>query len=266
MTDRAQPTGWNSRLAWSGYVLGLSLGGFFDGIMLHQVLQWHHLLSLVPGESLRRIETQILADGAFHVLMYVVALAGLWLLWGARRSFAGPEAGRRLLAAALIGFGVWNVIDVVVFHWLLHIHRIRVDVPAGDRLRWDLLWLALFALPPLAAAWLVERRGRGGRGPAAPVSVGLLVIAAAGLSTRAPEGSARTILFRPGIEATEAFSAIAEVDGRIVWSSADGRLLSVQLPPGSGGWGLYGRGALVVGGPGSPAACLSWSKGERSSL
>ena len=260
MADRAQPTGWNSRLAWSGYVLGLSLGGFFDGIMLHQVLQWHHLLSLVPGESLRRVETQILADGAFHVLMYAVALAGLSLLWGARQSFARREAGRRLLAAVLIGFGVWNVIDVVVFHWLLHIHRIRVDVPAGDRLSWDLLWLALFALPPLAAAWLVERRGRGGRGPAVPAAIGLLVFAAAGLSTRAPEGTARTVLFRPGLEATETFSAIAAVDGRIVWSSSDGRLVSVQLPAAAAGWELYRRGALVVGGPGSPAACLSWAK------
>src|SRR5687768_8252330 len=32
-----------------GAVLGFALGGFFDGILLHQILQWHHLLSLVPG-------------------------------------------------------------------------------------------------------------------------------------------------------------------------------------------------------------------------
>ena len=36
------------RLALAGGVLGFSLGGFFDGILLHQVLQWHHLFSLVP--------------------------------------------------------------------------------------------------------------------------------------------------------------------------------------------------------------------------
>jgi uncharacterized membrane protein len=260
MLEAAERTGWNSRLAWSGYVLGLSLGGFFDGILLHQVLQWHHLLSLVPGESLRDIEAQILADGAFHVLMYGVALAGLWLLWGARTAFAQPGAGRRLLAAALIGFGVWNVIDVVLFHWVLHIHRIRVDVPEGDRLRWDLLWLALFAAPPLAAAWLTERRGGGSRGPGAAIALGLGVVAAAGLSTRAPEGTARTVLFRPGVSATQAFSAVAAVDGRIVWASEDGRLVTVQLPAGAGGWRLYRHGALAVGGRGSPAACLSWSR------
>jgi uncharacterized membrane protein len=28
-----------------GVLFGLGLGGFFDGIVLHQVLQWHHMLS-----------------------------------------------------------------------------------------------------------------------------------------------------------------------------------------------------------------------------
>ena len=29
----------------SGLLLGLGLGGFVDGIVLHQVLQWHHMVS-----------------------------------------------------------------------------------------------------------------------------------------------------------------------------------------------------------------------------
>jgi uncharacterized membrane protein len=28
---------------FAGILLGLGLGGFFDGIILHQVLQWHHM-------------------------------------------------------------------------------------------------------------------------------------------------------------------------------------------------------------------------------
>ena len=65
-------------------IIGVGLSGFFDGILLHQVLQWHHLLSLVPGEPFRDIGTQILADGLFHVLMYLVTAVGLWLLWRRR--------------------------------------------------------------------------------------------------------------------------------------------------------------------------------------
>ena len=64
--------------AWAiwGAVLGFALGGFFDGILLHQILQWHHLLSLVPG--LEDIRLQILWDGYFHALMYALAALGLF--------------------------------------------------------------------------------------------------------------------------------------------------------------------------------------------
>ena len=261
--ERLAPStpGWNSGLAWAGYVLGVALGGFFDGIMLHQVLQWHHLLSLVPGEPLRDLGVQILADGAFHVLMYVIALIGLALLWRHRRAFAAEGAGRRLLSATLIGFGVWNAVDVVGFHWILHIHRIRVDVPTEDRLFWDLLWLAAFAAPPLAVALIVDRRGRGGPGRMAPVALSLLLVVSAGLSLRTPpDATGRAVLFRPGTSGAEVMAAVAAVDGRLVWLSPDGRLAGVALPPGAGGWSLYRHGALLVGGPGSPAACLSWSK------
>mgnify|MGYP006148195481 CR=1 FL=1 len=81
-------------MKWSA-VLGVALGGFFDGILLHQVLQWHHLLSLLPGEPFRDIGTQILADGLFHILMYLVTAAGLWLLWRRRGQFASDAAGWR---------------------------------------------------------------------------------------------------------------------------------------------------------------------------
>ena len=54
--------------AWLPAVtLGFALGGFFDGVLLHQILQWHHLLSLVPGMDDLRL--QILWDGYFHAAM-----------------------------------------------------------------------------------------------------------------------------------------------------------------------------------------------------
>jgi uncharacterized membrane protein len=241
--------------------VGFALGGFFDGIMLHQVLQWHHLLSLVPGEDLRRIETQILADGAFHVLMWVIAVVGLWLLWRAREGLAADRSGRGLLVSTLVGFAAWNAVDVVVFHWLLHIHRVRVDVPVDDRLRWDLLWMGLFTGLPLAAAWLASRKpGGGSDGRLGRAALTCLVMGTAGLSLRAPPGAdARPVLFRADVSQTEILAAAAAVDGTLV-SVHQGRLAVIQLPDGAPGWRLFRHGALMVGGPGSPAACLTWSR------
>lgn len=84
---------WKSPWTRWATVLGFALGGFFDGILLHQILQWHHLLSLVSGLS--DIRLQILWDGYFHALMYVIAALGLWGLWHAHsHSRGGP--GRHL--------------------------------------------------------------------------------------------------------------------------------------------------------------------------
>ena len=35
-----------------GLLLGVGLGGFVDGIVFHQVLQWHHVLTADGGESM----------------------------------------------------------------------------------------------------------------------------------------------------------------------------------------------------------------------
>jgi len=78
------------RTVWlTGGLLGFALGGFFDGILLHQILQWHHLLSAIDPDDARM---QVTADGLFHALMYVLALAGLGQLWRIARHARVPTA------------------------------------------------------------------------------------------------------------------------------------------------------------------------------
>jgi uncharacterized membrane protein len=61
---------------------GLGLGGFFDGIVLHQILQWHHMLSSWhPITSIEALELNTRWDGYFHSLTYLFVLAGLFILW-----------------------------------------------------------------------------------------------------------------------------------------------------------------------------------------
>ncbi len=148
---------------WAGYLLGFSMGGFFDGILLHQLLQWHHLLSALPLDT----PAQIFADGVLHAVMYVVLTAGLLMLWRRREEFAQPGADRRLLGTFLIGFGAWHVIDAVLVHWILGLHRIRMDTE--NLLFWDLLWFFAFGIVFIAAGWwLVRRTNDGGRSSRPP--------------------------------------------------------------------------------------------------
>ena len=68
-------------------LLGLGLGGFVDGIVLHQVLQWHHMLTSAgfPATTVANLELNTLADGLFHATTWIATVAGLALLWEAAR-------------------------------------------------------------------------------------------------------------------------------------------------------------------------------------
>jgi len=44
------------RLVASGIYLGAGLGGFVDGIVLHQILQWHHMLTSTERYSAKTVE------------------------------------------------------------------------------------------------------------------------------------------------------------------------------------------------------------------
>ena len=235
-------------------LLGLSFGGFFDGILLHQ---WHHLLSLVPGMA--DIRLQILWDGYFHALMYVVAAVALWGLWRIRRR-GEAAGGGRLAGALLVGFGLWHVIDAIVSHWALGIHRIRFDV--DDPLLWDLGWLAVFGLLPMAVGWVLARRPPP-HGSLTGSAFALLLGAAAGLGTwamRPPADQPYTaVVFRDGLAPGQVMQALAAAEARLVWADAGLGVVTVAVAP-ERRWRLYREGALLVAGAGLPAGCVSFSR------
>ncbi len=242
-------------------LLGFALGGFFDGILLHQILQWHHLLSLVSGVG--SLREQVLWDGAFHALMYFVAAAGLLGLWRARAA-VGAAPWQALAGALLIGFAAWHIVDAVLSHWLLGIHRIRTDSP--DPLFWDLLWFGAFGLLPALVGWWLARRPPppgGRRGSAAPTLLALALVTmglGAGSLRPAPaEGGFTTIAFAPWVSGREAVAAIAAADGRLVWADPGFGVVVASVPEGKR-LGLHAAGALLVSGGGLPAGCLGWSR------
>lgn len=251
-----KPAGGRAAADWAGYLLGFSLGGFFDGILLHQILQWHHLLSAIASDDLR---FQVAADGYFHALMYGVAAVALWLLLRSHR--LGQSDGRRLWANLLIGFGLWHVIDGVLSHWVMGIHRIRMDSP--NPLLWDLIWFVAFGVAPLASGALMRRSGESAprRSARAPCLAALLALGAGAVALRPPaDNRFTTVLFAPGMSASDAFSAVAAIDGRIAWTDRSGLLVVFDHTEAESAFALYGRGAILVSGSGVPAGCFGWTR------
>lgn len=252
----------DTRRRWAAFLLGFSLSGFFDGILLHQILQWHHLLLGWQDGVLRDMNVQLAADGVFHLLMYGLTLVALWLLWSSRDR-AREWPGRRVLALALLGFGSWHVLDAVLSHWLLGIHRIRMDSP--DPLFWDLLWVGLFGLVPVAIGLWLRRTppgaspGMGGRAMAGGLAIGALVLGA--IAARPPvNADAVLVVLRPGADVNRTLDAVAALQGGILWAHRGGSLWAFKVAPGSDYASLYESGALLV--TASPAAlgCLGWTR------
>lgn len=264
------PLHWR-RFNLAGYLLGFALGGFFDGILLHQILQWHHLLSGIERAPFGDLRVQILADGLFHAAMYVIAAVGIWKLLQARYVLPNRSADRLLAANALIGFGAWHVVDAVVSHWILGLHRIRMDVP--NPLYWDLLWFAVFGVAFIAAGIALRRGGppssdgdenrRKPRSALAPVLI-VAVTGAALTSMLTPADSGRTatvtVLLRPGASPVQLLASLQEVDGRVMWNSAQGEVWVFALNERASRLKLYAHGALFVSGTLLPAGCSAWQR------
>jgi uncharacterized membrane protein len=145
----------------AGILLGLGLGGFFDGIVLHQLLQWHHLLTSAgyPPDSVANLEVNTLWDGLFHAATYVFTLSGLAILWRRARAGHGRWSGKLLPGSLLMGFGLFNLVEGAINHQLLGLHHVNETVPREQWLAWDLGFLA-WGAAMLVGGWLLLRRGR----------------------------------------------------------------------------------------------------------
>jgi len=110
-----------------GFVVGIAVAGFFDGVFLHQVLQWHHMICIEThcvATSVASLKRQTFTDGVFHAVMFVVLLVGLAMLTSALAN-GGRMVQRRFWGALLFGAGVFNVIEGIVDHHILQIHHVR---------------------------------------------------------------------------------------------------------------------------------------------
>lgn len=139
-------------LFWTA-TAGFGLGGQFDGILLHRILRWHHLMTDAAPQASDL--TQAGWDAIFDTVMLALVVTGLTALLVHRPALVVMPA-RALVGAAALGFGLWHVADAVVIHWLLDWHRIRPSAP--NPLVWDLVWLGHFGLLPLIAALVMLRR------------------------------------------------------------------------------------------------------------
>lgn len=141
-------------VATAGIVIGIGMGGFLDGILLHQILQLHNMMSArIPTDDLVGAKVNMVWDGLFHSGVWIATAIGILLLFRAARRPEALLSGRALWGGALLGWGLFNLVEGLVDHHLLGLHH--VYEPAGLS-RWDYLFLA-FGAAQVATGWMIVR-------------------------------------------------------------------------------------------------------------
>jgi uncharacterized membrane protein len=152
MTDRSFKP-----LIRAGLFLGVGMGGFLDGILFHQILQVHNMLTAkLPKDSVVNMEVNMFWDGLFHAFTWVMTLIGLILLWRAVTKARVPLSTKCFSGSILLGAGLFNLIEGLIDHHLLGIHQV---VQALGVSVFDYLFLAS-GLALIAAGWKMVSAGK----------------------------------------------------------------------------------------------------------
>lgn len=124
----------DKNLLVAAFILGLGILGAVDGIVFHQLLQWHHMIDS-PN-----IQLEIITDGIF------TAAFSTLLVWGGVKIFSDAKnnqlgsSWRTFVGGILLGGGAFNLVEGIINHHLLQVHRVRPL--AENPLAYDLLFLA----------------------------------------------------------------------------------------------------------------------------
>jgi uncharacterized membrane protein len=137
-----------------GIVLGVGLGGFADGIALHQIAQWHNMGSAVlPPHTMEAMSRNMFWDGLFHGATWIITLAGVYMLWNAARARTVVESAGQFTGQMLFGWGAFNLVEGIIDHHLLELHHVRdlpMHVPA-----YDWIFLAVGGVGLLVLGWFL---------------------------------------------------------------------------------------------------------------
>lgn len=145
-------------LVAAGILIGAGLlAGFVDGILLHEILQWHHMFtSIRPATNLSNLEANTLADGLFHLGTWTLSVIGLVLLWRAGGRSDIAWSSKIFGGSLLLGAGLFDFIEGLIDHQILGIHHVK---PGPNQLAWDIGFLTLGAILALVG-WVILRSGQ----------------------------------------------------------------------------------------------------------
>ena len=139
-------------------VLGIGIGGFIDGIVFHQILQWHEMLSnKISSTTYIGKSVNMFWDGIFHSFTLMVTITGIVLLWKLLHRKDIDRSGNLLSGGLILGWGLFNLLEGIADHQVLKLHNVR-EVSA-DKDLWNYGFLA-FAVVLIVLGFIISKQNK----------------------------------------------------------------------------------------------------------
>lgn len=151
-------------LITSGTLLGIGMGGFVDGILFHQILQLHNMLSeRLPPITVVNLEINMFWDGLFHAFAWTTTAIGIAMLWWTARNERSILSTGTFIGSLSLGWGLFNIVEGIIDHHLLQVHHV---VHGEHQLVADLAFLGSGGLLIAIGGLIIGRDRAAGRPPA----------------------------------------------------------------------------------------------------
>lgn len=138
-------------------VIGIGVGGFVDGIVFHQILQWHEMLTnKIPADNFVNKSVNMFWDGIFHSFTLIVTIIGVYLLWKLLQNININRSGYVLIGGMAAGWGLFNVVEGIIDHHILALHNVRELV--DNQAAWNYGFLTL-GVVLIILGWLWIKKG-----------------------------------------------------------------------------------------------------------
>jgi uncharacterized membrane protein len=114
--------------------------------------------AVLPPITMEAMKQNMVWDGWFHALTWVVSLTGVYMLRAERLSRGRSETTAAFTGQLIFGWGAFNLVEGVIDHHLLDLHHVRdmpLHVPA-----YDWLFLAVGGVGLLGVGWVLTLRSR----------------------------------------------------------------------------------------------------------
>ncbi|MFB5192396.1 DUF2243 domain-containing protein [Alicyclobacillus fastidiosus] len=111
------------RTLLGAFLFGFGLIAMIDGIVFHQLLQWHSTYMWHPNRFV-----QIFSDGVLHAIATAFVVLGAIVLWNSNPTSTSAK-NTTLWSGLFLGGGSFNLLDGVFSHHILGIHHVRPGDP-----------------------------------------------------------------------------------------------------------------------------------------